>query len=283
MKHLPLLLIATVTLGCGGGSSSPTSPSAQPSSGPFSGTWSGTYGGAAAVPMTLSLTQNGSTVTGISVITCPLCGDGRSNVNGTANGNVAAVAFTHPGQTTPYLQGITLTISGAAMTAAWPGGNGATITGHLTSGAPPATAAPVPSLPPTAAVQVQIASASCSAFNTRPTFKVGNVVASGTASGPTGSIFLFSIRNAGTSTVSVDCGGWTKSGTVSNNVRCTAPSGVSSINWAVTQEVYWCTSGCDASESDLATKFLRAEITDAPNSSGEASVRRTSDVTVTCP
>jgi hypothetical protein len=49
------------------------------------------------------------------VITCPLCGNGRSNVNGTANGNVASVAFTQPGQTTPSLQGITLTINGASM------------------------------------------------------------------------------------------------------------------------------------------------------------------------
>ena len=62
MKHLAVLILAAATVGCGGGfvftdeSLGPTSlRDRSVEHGPA------TYGGAAAVPMTLTLTQNGLT------------------------------------------------------------------------------------------------------------------------------------------------------------------------------------------------------------------------------
>lgn len=116
-------------------------------------------------------------------------------------------------------------------------------------------------------------------------FDLGNVVASGTASGPTGSSFTFDISNAGqggASAISINCGGWTQNGNTPNNVSCVAVAGVPSINWTVTQQVYWCTSQCNSSpatnNADLTMKYTTAAIVDASNAN-----QHTSAVTVSCP
>src|SRR5881394_2067721 len=85
-----------------------------------------------------------------------------------------------------------------------------------------------------------INTATCTPFETHPSYKVGNIVANGTATGPAGSIFMFTVSNGAQSTVSTNCGTWTKTGTVTNNVRCTAPASGGDLNWSVTQEVFWC-------------------------------------------
>jgi len=145
-KRLVVVAITAVAIACGGGSSSPTSPSAQPPSGGlFTGFWSGSFGPGGVTPMTLTLTQNGSTVSGTKVITCAGCGPGRSTVAGTASGQVATVSFTTPPATTPSTQGATLTLNGSTMTTQWIGGGGAVITGTLTASTPPV---PVPVLNP---------------------------------------------------------------------------------------------------------------------------------------
>jgi hypothetical protein len=126
-----------------------------------------------------------------------------------------------------------------------------------------------------------IASAVCTPFETHPSYKVGNIVASGTATGPAGSIFQFIVTNGGQSTVSTDCGTWTKTGTITNNVRCTAPVGGGDLNWSVTQEVFWCLQTCDNTvvfnNSDLHDKYIKAQITDA-----NAANAVKHEITVTC-
>ena len=116
-------------------------------------------------------------------------------------------------------------------------------------------------------------------------FDLGNVVASGTASGPAGSTFTFDISNAGqggASAISINCGGWTQNGNMPNNVSCVAVAGVPSINWTVTQQVFWCTSQCHSSPAtnndDLTMKYTTAAIVDAANAN-----QHTSAVTVGCP
>lgn len=131
--------LTVAAIGCGGGSSSPTTPSS--STALFTGTWSGTFGTGAGVPMTLTLTQSGSSVSGQAVITCAGCGDGRSNVSGTVSGSIATVTLTNPGESAPFLQGITLTMSGTTITTRWLANDGSTITGTLTPAAPPSAAA----------------------------------------------------------------------------------------------------------------------------------------------
>ena len=148
-KRLVVVAITTVAIACGGGSSSPTSPSAQPPSGGlFTGFWSGSFGPGGVTPMTLTLTQNGSTVSGTMVITCAGCGPGQSTVAGTASGQVATVSFTTPPATTPSIQGATLTLNGSTMTTQWIGGGGTVIAGTLTTSTPPVPV-PVPNPSPT--------------------------------------------------------------------------------------------------------------------------------------
>ena len=131
------------------------------------------------------------------------------------------------------------------------------------------------------AVAVTTTSAVCLKTQTNTAFDLGNVVASGTASGAPGSRFHFSISNGGQSAVTIGCGAWTASGTIANNVDCTATAAAASITWTVTQEVFWCTSGCDstpATNNDgLTTKFTTASIVDPANAN-----EHTSPVTVTC-
>lgn len=134
---LPSVVLMVAALGCGSGSSSPTTPS---SSTAFTGTWSGTFGTGAGVPMTVTLTQSGSSVSGLTVITCAGCGDGRSNVAGTVSANIATVTFTNPGESTPFLRGITLTMNGTTITTRWRADDGSTITGTLTPSAAPSAA-----------------------------------------------------------------------------------------------------------------------------------------------
>jgi hypothetical protein len=132
-----------VTPSCGGGGS-PTSPSS--STALFTGTWAGTFGAlgtGAGVPMTLMLTQTGASVSGTTIITCAGCGDGRSNVSGTVSGNIATVAFTDPGETAPFLRGITLTLDGTTIATRWRADDGSTITGTLTPAPGPAPTPPV--------------------------------------------------------------------------------------------------------------------------------------------
>ena len=125
-------------------------------------------------------------------------------------------------------------------------------------------------------------SATCTVSQTKPSFKVGHVVATGTASGAAGSSLRFSITNGGQSSVTIACGGWTAYGTTANNVGCTAVEGTASTTWTVTQEVYWCLVDCDArvvfNNSDLALKYTVASIVDAQNAN-----QKTSEVQVTCP
>jgi hypothetical protein len=136
-----------VTLACGGGGSSPTSPSSSAEM--FTGTWSGTFGTGAGVPMTLTLIQNGTSVSGTTIVTCAGCGDGRSNVSGTVSANIATVTFTNRGDSTPFLQGITLTLNGTTITTRWRGDDGSTITGVLAGASPsaPPSAAAITSTP----------------------------------------------------------------------------------------------------------------------------------------
>jgi hypothetical protein len=148
-KRLVVVAITTVAIACGGGSSSPTSPSAAL----FTGSWSGSYGlsvGGPQTPMTITLTQSGSTVTGTSIITCNGCGPGRSIVRGTASGQVATVTMTPDGATTPSTLGRTLTINANTMSIQWVGASGV-VTGTLTAGTPPGPApSPSPTPPPSA-------------------------------------------------------------------------------------------------------------------------------------
>ena len=136
--------------------------------------------------------------------------------------------------------------------------------------------------PGEAARTTSIATANCAAFETHPSYKVGNIVATGTASGPPGSIFMFIVTNGGQSTVATSCGSWTKTGTNTNNVRCTAPAAGGDLNWSVTQEVFWCLTSCDQTvvfnNSDLHAKYIKAQITDGSNANLVKS-----EQTVTCP
>jgi hypothetical protein len=131
------------------------------------------------------------------------------------------------------------------------------------------------------AVAVQTTSVACLKTQTSAGFDLGNVVASGTASGPPGSRFTFDISNGGQSAVTIGCGAWTASGNLANNVTCTATAAASSITWTVTQQVFWCTSGCNSSpatnNSDLTSKYTTAFIVDAANANQHSSA-----VTVTC-
>ena len=129
------VVLTVAALGCGSASSSPTTPSSA-----FTGTWSGTFGTGAGVPMTVTLTQSGSSVTGLTVITCSGCGDRRSNVAGTVSANVATVTLTNPGESTPFLRGVTFTMNGTTITTRWLATDGTTITGTLTPSAAPSAA-----------------------------------------------------------------------------------------------------------------------------------------------
>jgi hypothetical protein len=93
--------------------------------------------------MTVTLSQTGSSVTGISVIQCSGCGAGQDNINGTANGNTAIVAITHL-DGTPSVPVATFTITGTGMSTQWPGSGGVMVTGALTAGASASTPAPAP-------------------------------------------------------------------------------------------------------------------------------------------
>lgn len=139
-------VLLAIIASCSGGSS-PTAPSS--SGALFTGSWSGTFGTGAGVPLTLTLTQIGNAVSGTTVVTCAGCGDGQSNVAGTVSGNVATVTFTHPGDTRPHLQDITLTMNGTTITTRWRGADGSTITGTATATAPapPPSAAAITSAP----------------------------------------------------------------------------------------------------------------------------------------
>lgn len=156
-KRLVVVAITTVAIACGGGSSSPTSPSptsaspTSPSAALFTGSWSGSYGlstGGPQTPMTITLTQSGSTVTGTGIITCDGCGPGRLIVRGTASGQVATVTMTADGATTPSTTARTLTLNGNTMSIQWVAVTGV-VTGTLTAGTPPGPApSPSPTPPP---------------------------------------------------------------------------------------------------------------------------------------
>lgn len=212
MKRITTLFLTTFALataiacGGGGGSTSPTGPSA---SGPFNGTWSGTFGGSPGTPITFTLTQTGSTVTGFDVIVCSGCGDGRSNVSGTASGNVATVTFTHPGDSTPYFTGITLTLSGNSMSTQWRGDNGATITGSLTSGsAPPVTTTPPPVTSTYAVTQAATTCRQTARSDTRYGFTINQ---SGTVTGASNAFLDLSEVFLGISGTTLSCNSWSYS------------------------------------------------------------------------
>jgi hypothetical protein len=197
------------------------------------------------VPITFTLTQNGSTVSGFQIITCALCGPGRSNVTGTASGNVATVSFTTVGATTPSIQGATLTISGATMTTAWPGGNGALISGTLTSSAPPTTAGPAPpsapSPPPTTSAHtVNITQSACTVLS-RDSFRTHySITASGDVTGPDNAGLVVSSNVSGGGLVeTVSCGSWSRAPASDLGTDCRRQSGnPATTNWSVAYTNY---------------------------------------------
>ena len=78
----------------------------------------------------MTLTQTGSTVTGVAVIPpCSVCTITQQSVNGTVSGNVATVAITHA-DGSALVPVATLTISGSNMSTSWTGTSG-TIAGTL--------------------------------------------------------------------------------------------------------------------------------------------------------
>ncbi len=118
---------------------------------------------------------------------------------------------------------------------------------------------------------VEIQSANCSVTESNTAYRIGEVVATGTASGSVGSEFHFGISNGGETAVTFDCDGWTvvgnDNGEGANNTDCVRGEGApESISWTVTQAVYWCVSDCDTEQvynnADLALKYLYAEIGD---------------------
>jgi len=113
---------------------------------------------------------------------------------------------------------------------------------------------------------VTIDSAQCSVTTPGTSSDSGAVVASGTASGPVGTRFQFSIANGGDTGLTIDCGGWDQQGTLANSTQCINNGGPDAISWTVTQSVYWCLTGCDPStatnNADDPNKHLTAEVYD---------------------
>ena len=97
------------------------------------------------------------------------------------------------------------------MTTAWLGGDGATITGTLTSGAAPPTAGPTPSSPPTTSTYaVSITQSSCVVLS-RDSFRTHyRITASGSVTGPDNNSGLVVSSNVsgGGLQESVSCGSW---------------------------------------------------------------------------
>jgi hypothetical protein len=136
---LCVLAIAIIAVACSGGnSSSPTSPS-----GPFSGSWVGTFG-SPPVPITITLSQSGSTVSGTMTITSGP-GVGQVLVQGTASGSTANVTFTNSDGSAVGVTNATFTLNGGTMSTQWIGTGGIVITGTLTGGATPVAAPTAPS------------------------------------------------------------------------------------------------------------------------------------------